>query len=160
MAGSRRGDPMLIVLFGPSCSGKSSAAERLAALLSCEFVSGKDYLRLAASEPEAWRLFADRLRTAAGGTDSLVYAVAGDSPALDVPGAYRVRFTASLDTLCARFAARGQQLPAQALRNMMQRQSAACGALAADLVIDTTAGGDPAATAALIMASLECRDNG
>lgn len=149
---------MLIVLFGPSCSGKSSAAEQLARLLRCESVAGKDYLRLASSETEAWKLFGDRLRAAAAGdTDSLVYVVAGGSPALDVPGAVRVRFTASLDALCSRFAARGQPIPAAALRNMMQRQSAACAALAADLVIDTTSGGDPAANAALIMTAIEGR---
>ncbi len=152
---------MLIVLFGPSCSGKSSTAKELAARLACEVSTGKDYLRLAPSETEAWQLFGDRMRAAAASdTDSLVYVVAGDSPALAVPGAVRVRFTASLDALCARFAARGQQIPAPALRNMMQRQSAGCAALSADLVIDTTAGGDPAANAALIMTSIEERPRG
>lgn len=48
---------MVIALFGDSCTGKSSIAQRLSAHLSAEVYSGKDYLRLAKSESMAEVLF-------------------------------------------------------------------------------------------------------
>lgn len=48
---------MVIALFGDSCTGKSSIAQRLSAHLSAEVYSGKDYLRLAKSERMAEVLF-------------------------------------------------------------------------------------------------------
>lgn len=38
---------MVIALFGDSCTGKSTIAERLAETSSLPIYSGKDYLRLA-----------------------------------------------------------------------------------------------------------------
>lgn len=48
---------MVIALFGDSCTGKNSIAQRLSAHLSAEVYSGKDYLRLAKSERMAEVLF-------------------------------------------------------------------------------------------------------
>ena len=41
---------MVIGIFGESCTGKSTLAERISAGLSCEVFTGKDYLRLAKNE--------------------------------------------------------------------------------------------------------------
>ena len=38
---------MVIGIFGESCTGKSTLAEKIAAGCSCEVFTGKDYLRLA-----------------------------------------------------------------------------------------------------------------
>lgn len=48
---------MVIAIFGESCVGKSTIAEKLASRLSAEVFSGKDYLKLAKSESMAALLF-------------------------------------------------------------------------------------------------------
>ncbi len=48
---------MVIALFGDSCTGKSTIAEKLSAQISAEVYSGKDYLKLAKSESMAAALF-------------------------------------------------------------------------------------------------------
>ena len=44
---------MVIGIFGENCSGKSTLAGMMGASLPAEIVTGKDYLRMAASESEA-----------------------------------------------------------------------------------------------------------
>lgn len=52
---------MVIAIFGESCVGKSTIAEKLASRLSAEVFSGKDYPKLAKSESMAALLFKKKL---------------------------------------------------------------------------------------------------
>jgi len=61
---------MLYIFMGQSCTGKSTAAERLKELTGAEIFSGKDYLRMAKNEDEAFRLFFDKLSKAASTSNS------------------------------------------------------------------------------------------
>ena len=44
---------MVIGIIGENCSGKSTLAGRIKDAVGAEIVIGKDYLRMARSEPEA-----------------------------------------------------------------------------------------------------------
>ena len=48
---------MVIGIFGESCTGKSTLAERINASLPCDIFTGKDYLRLAKNENIAKVMF-------------------------------------------------------------------------------------------------------
>ena len=104
---------MLIVIFGESCTGKSTLAEALKARTGAAVYSGKDYLRLAKSESMAKALFQKQLKQAAAGEDGLIYVIAEPELLSLVPeGGVRVLVTAGLDEIKARFAARlGGTLP-------------------------------------------------
>lgn len=52
-----KGDYMVIILFGESCTGKSTISNRLKNVLKATCYTGKDYLRLAKSEAESRKLF-------------------------------------------------------------------------------------------------------
>ena len=48
---------MVIGIFGESCTGKSTLAEKTAASFLCEVFTGKDYLRLTKNENIAKLMF-------------------------------------------------------------------------------------------------------
>ena len=58
---------MLIGIFGESCTGKSTLAEKIAGSLPCEVFTGKDYLRLAKNENIAKVMFQKKLTGAVDG---------------------------------------------------------------------------------------------
>ena len=58
---------MLIGIFGESCTGKSTLAEKLSSVFSCEVFTGKDYLRLAKNENIAKVMFQKKLAAAVTG---------------------------------------------------------------------------------------------
>lgn len=97
---------MLIVIFGESCTGKTTLAAGIKAASDAEIYSGKDYLRLAKNEPDAKRLFQERLNAAVHG-DNVIYIIAEREHLALIPdGAVRILVTAELDTIKQRFAAR------------------------------------------------------
>lgn len=97
---------MVIAIFGESCTGKSTLAEKIAARIGGDIMSGKDYLRLAKNENIAKALFQKKLAAAVHG-DNLIYVIAEKEHLKLVPeGALRILVTAELETIKARFAAR------------------------------------------------------
>ena len=104
---------MVIAIFGESCTGKSTLADKLAAILPCEIYTGKDYLRLAKNETIAKAMFQKKLTAAVGG-ENIIYVIAEKEHLALLPeGAIRILVTADLDTIKARFAQRMQgNLPA------------------------------------------------
>ena len=97
---------MVIGIFGESCTGKSTLADQIAAILPCEIVTGKDYLRLAKSESMARALFQKKLAAAVDG-EHILYVIAEPEHLSLLPeGALRVLVTAELDTIKERFAQR------------------------------------------------------
>ena len=103
---------MLIVLFGESCTGKSTLAKRLGEALSAKVYTGKDYQRLAKNEAEAKRAFIAMMEAACTG-EHLIWVVSEPEQMALLPrGAFRVLVTASLPTIKERFAKRmGGTLP-------------------------------------------------
>ena len=97
---------MVIGIFGESCTGKSTLAERIAASLSCEIYTGKDYLRLAKNENIAKVMFQKKLTAAVNG-ENIVYVISEKEHLPLLPeGTLRILVTADLDTIKSRFAQR------------------------------------------------------
>ena len=97
---------MVIGIFGESCTGKSTLAEKIAACMPCEVISGKDYLRLAKSESMAKALFQKKLQAAVDG-ENIIYVIAEKEHMVLLPdGAKRILVTADLEVIQSRFAQR------------------------------------------------------
>ncbi len=97
---------MVIGIFGESCTGKSTLAEKLAASLPCEVFAGKDYLRLAKNENVAKAIFQKKLQTAVTG-ENIIYVISEPEHLPLLPdGALRVLMTADLELIKSRFAQR------------------------------------------------------
>ena len=97
---------MVIGIFGESCTGKSTLAEKIAASLSCEVFTGKDYLRLAKNENIAKVMFQKKLAAAVNG-ENIVYVISETEHLALLPeGALRVLVTADLELIKSRFAQR------------------------------------------------------
>jgi len=97
---------MVIGIFGESCTGKSTLAEKLKASLGAEVYTGKDYLRLAKNEVIAQKLFQKKLKDAVTG-ENIIYVIAEKAHLTLLPeDCVRVLVTANLATIKARFAKR------------------------------------------------------
>ena len=97
---------MVIGIFGESCTGKSTLAEKIAASLSCEVFTGKDYLRLAKNETIAKVMFQKKLTAAVNG-ENIIYVISEMEHLPLLPeGALRILVTADLELIKSRFAQR------------------------------------------------------
>lgn len=125
---------MVIALFGDSCTGKSTIAEKLAKQFSAEVYSGKDYLKLAKSENMAIVLFKKKLCS----EETIIYVISEtDQLALLPENCVRILVTASLDTIKERFAVRMHgNLPAP-VAAMLERKFGQFETQSYDLRIDT-----------------------
>ncbi len=104
---------MLLAIFGESCTGKSTLANKLAPPLSAKIFTGKDYLRLAKDEATARSAFENLLKNAVTG-ENLIY-VLSEPALLDLlpEGAFRILMTCDLELIKERFSHRmGGSLPA------------------------------------------------
>ena len=97
---------MVIGIFGESCTGKSTLAEKIAARFPCEIFTGKDYLRLAKNENIAKTLFQKKLIAALTGENILYVIAEPEHLALLPEGALRILVTADLELIKSRFAQR------------------------------------------------------
>ena len=97
---------MVIGLFGESCTGKSTLAEKIAASFPCEVFTGKDYLRFAKNENIAKVMFQKKLNAAVKG-ENIIYVISEMEQLSLLPeGALRILVTADLELIEARFAQR------------------------------------------------------
>ncbi|MBO5049128.1 MAG: hypothetical protein J6C41_01700 [Oscillospiraceae bacterium] len=97
---------MVIGIFGESCTGKSTLAEKIAASFPCEVFTGKDYLRLAKNENIAKVMFQKKLTAAVNG-ENIIYVISEKEHLPLLPeGALRILVTADLDLIKSRFAQR------------------------------------------------------
>ena len=97
---------MVIGIFGASCTGKSTLAEKIAASLGCEVFTGKDYLRLAKNENIAKVMFQKKLTAAVTGVN-IIYVISEKEHLPLLPeGALRILVTADLELIKSRFAER------------------------------------------------------
>lgn len=97
---------MVIGIFGESCTGKSSIAEKLKDKINAEVFTGKDYIRLSKNEQMAKRLFEKKLSEAVTG-ENIIYVISEKEHLPLLPeGAYRVLVTADIETIKERFKCR------------------------------------------------------
>lgn len=136
---------MLFIFMGASCTGKSSAADDLKELMDVQIYTGKDYLRMAKNEDEAWKIFSKKLREASSNKDlscqSIIYVVSEKSilPKLQsINDGITIKFTANLDVVKSRFATRMKGNLPNPVEKMLERQLIDWKDIDADLCIDTT----------------------
>lgn len=112
---------MLIVIFGESCTGKSTLAQILSEKLDAQIYTGKDYLRLAKNEAIAKKLFQKKLEEAV--TDGhMIYVTAQPQELIPVPPeAIRILVTAELETIKERFALRMHGTLPKSVADMLER---------------------------------------
>ena len=104
---------MLICIFGESCTGKSTLADRISLSFPCKIYTGKEYLRLAKNENIAKTMFRKELSAALNG-ENIIYVVSEKEHLSLLPeGAVRILVTADLELIKSRFSQRmGGVLPA------------------------------------------------
>ena len=136
---------MLFIFMGQSCTGKSTAADKLKEQMNVEIYSGKDYLRMAKNESEAWKLFYDKLEKAAINKDkskeSIIYVIT-EIELLNrvkaIEDAYMIKFNAPLEIIKSRFADRMNGRLPQPVEKMIERQYLEWESITGDLNIDTS----------------------
>ena len=97
---------MVIGIFGESCTGKSTLAEKIATSFPCEVFTGKDYLRFAKNENIAKVMFQKKL-SAAVSCENIIYVISEKEHLSLLPeGALRILITADLELIKSRFAKR------------------------------------------------------
>ena len=97
---------MLIGIFGESCTGKSTLAEKLSSVFPCEVFTGKDYHRLAKNENIAKVMFQKKLAAAVTG-ENVIYVISETEQLSLLPeGAVRILVTADMELIKSRFAMR------------------------------------------------------
>lgn len=97
---------MVIGIFGESCTGKSTLADKLKEIIHAQVYTGKDYLRLEKNETAAEQSFQAKLREAVNG-ENIVYVISEKEHLPLLPdGSIRVLVTADLETIKTRFAGR------------------------------------------------------
>ena len=97
---------MVIGIFGESCTGKSTIAEKLKELIKVQIYTGKDYLRLEKNEVAAKQAFQKKLSEAIKG-ENIIYVISEKEHLSLLPeGCIRVLVTADLEIIKARFAQR------------------------------------------------------
>lgn len=136
---------MLFIFMGPSCTGKSTVAEELSKLTPSEIFSGKDYLRLAKNENEAWKVFNENLSKASEDKDisnkSIIYIISEKESLSKVEGINKsitVKFASDLDLIKERFAKRMRGNLPSAVEKMIERQVASFDDVESILYVDTT----------------------
>ena len=134
---------MVIGIIGENCSGKSTLAEQIKAVLGAEIITGKDYLRMARSESEAQMLFREKLKNAVSGSNVIYVISEPDHLAFLPDGTVRILVSADLDTIKERFKARMHgNLPAP-VAAMLEKKHGMFDAGAYDFRYDGV-NGDPA----------------
>ncbi len=113
---------MVIGIFGESCTGKSTLAEKLKEKIGAEVYTGKDYIRLAKSEQIAKRMFIKKLSEAVSG-ENIIYVISEKEHLPLLPeGAYRVLVTADIETIKERFKSRMRGVLPPPVEMMLQKK--------------------------------------
>lgn len=148
---------MLYIFMGPSCTGKSTVANKLQQFIDVEVFAGKDYLSLGKSEQAAWQVFNEKLTNAARSPESskqnVVYIVT-EVEQVDkistIDGSYKVKFIASLDTIKTRFAQRMHGNLPQPVEKMLEKQYREWKNFEGDMQVDTSENDDSEEIARII----------
>ncbi len=113
---------MVIGIFGESCTGKSTLADKLKETIIAQVYTGKDYLRLEKNEAAAMGAFRTKLLEAVSG-ENIIYVISEKEHLPLLPhGSVRVLVTAELEVIKERFAGRMHgNLPAP-VADMLERK--------------------------------------
>ena len=129
---------MLLCFMGASCTGKSTAAEKLSEINDWKVYTGKEYLKLAKNAGEAAAVFNSILQKAALGEDNIIYVVSELRDLELIPKqAYRVLFTAELGVMKQRFAERMHGNLPPAVSAMLERKAVEWSRCPHDLLIES-----------------------
>lgn len=97
---------MVIGIFGESCTGKSTLADKLKERIDAQVYTGKDYLRLEKNEAAAKQAFQTKLNEAVHG-ENIIYVISEKEHLPLLPdGCVRILATADLEAIKTRFAQR------------------------------------------------------
>jgi len=129
--------------MGPSCSGKSTAGEIVGKRTGAKIYSGKDYLRLAKAEGEAWRVFQEKMVEAAGhGKEESLIFVCTEKELFDrisvKENIFTVRFTATPEDIKRRFAERMHGNLPKPLEMMLEKQMHLWEGIEAKLLVNSS----------------------
>jgi len=133
---------MLYIFMGPSCTGKSTAVKKVQEVLDVGVFAGKDYLRMAKSETEAWQIFYSKLQAASNDANTTIIYLITNKEELkkvaELTNAYKIRFTAPLETIKERFSQRmNGRLPGP-VEKMLEKQYSDWEGVEGDLTINTS----------------------
>lgn len=149
---------MLYIFMGQSCTGKSTVVNKVKELKDVEVFVGKDYLRMAKNESEAWHLFYEKLSNAASNKDlsegTIIYVITEKAQldrAIDIKGSYKVKFIAPLDTIKSRFAQRMHGKLPSPVEKMLEKQYEQWESIKGDMNVDTTVDNDVEKIVSLIV---------
>jgi len=113
---------MVIGIFGESCTGKSTLADKLKEKLNCEVYTGKDYIRLAKNEAIAKKLFEKKLSESVNG-ENIIYVISEKEHLSLLPDcAFRVLVTADLELIKERFRQRMRGVLPPPVEMMLQKK--------------------------------------
>ncbi|MBQ3231891.1 MAG: hypothetical protein IJB25_13690 [Clostridia bacterium] len=113
---------MVIGIFGESCTGKSTLAEKLKDRTGAPVYTGKDYVRLAKNEQIAKKLFEKKLLEAVSG-ENIIYVISEKEHLALLPEhAYRVLVTADIDLIKERFKSRMRGVLPPPVEMMLQKK--------------------------------------
>ena len=135
---------MLYIFMGQSCTGKSTVADQMKAQNGAEVYSGKDYLRMAKNENEAWHIFYNMLENAVSdkNPENMMIYVITEKEHLDklstLEGVKKIKFTASLEVIKERFAQRMRGNLPLPVEKKLEMQYKEWEMEKGDLVIDTS----------------------
>ena len=113
---------MVIGIFGESCTGKSTLADKIAAALPCDIYTDKDYLRLARCESIAKALFQKKLAEAVS-RENIIYVIS-ELEHMDLlpKQALGILVTAHLELIKSRFAQRMHGTLPESVAAMLERR--------------------------------------
>lgn len=130
---------MLIVIAGERCTGKSALARAITEKVHAELFSGRDYIRLAPTEPEAVDRFQLLLAERQYTEDFVIFVLTEPGLfALVPPNSFVVMCRSRLETSKARFA---RQMPdgvlSPSIAAMLERQRGSFDRIPHSLTLDT-----------------------
>ncbi|HZK34085.1 MAG TPA: hypothetical protein VFD33_02085 [Bacillota bacterium] len=136
---------MLFIFMGSSCTGKSTAANKIKERLDVEVFTGKDYLRMAKNKYEAWKLFYDKLLKASLKQDpvkgTIIYLITEKEELIkvkDIKNSYKIKFTAPLDIIKERFSQRMNGILPKPVEDMLERKNKEWEAIDGDMTVDSS----------------------
>lgn len=133
---------MVIGIFGESCVGKSTLAEKINQKINAHIYTGKDYLRMAKNEDMAKKIFLNQLQKAVS-SDSIIYVISDKEQLKLLPeGAIRILVTADLDLIKTRFAGRMNGKLPVAIEKMLENKHGCFDEEKYDIHIDGLYGND------------------
>ncbi|WP_273323119.1 hypothetical protein [Vallitalea guaymasensis] len=135
---------MLFIFMGESCTGKSTIADIISDKINAEVCSGKEYLKLAKNEYDAWRIFYDKLVDASADVyncdNNIIYVITETDmiAKLDNFNCVKVKFIADIDIIKTRFSKRMKGNLPKPIISMIERKSLEWKEIEGDIVLDTS----------------------